>query len=242
MCQDIESFGYSKDENDDPLITDCQSRFFGDYYLTKQSIAAFGALFKNMDGLQDRFVDYWDHVSARLADNPYVLGYDPLNEPFPGDPIKEPKLFVPGHMDKKYLTPMYSRVFEKYQANDATKQMWFEPVTFPDMAPWLPSWFPIWKDGHVFDVGFETPPGGQIGSTKHVLNDHTYCYYSPFDATRCYEWHEKKLKKRDKDARRLGIPLFITEFGACVEENECQAEISAVTGISDAYLTSWAYW
>ena len=110
------------------------------------------------------------------------------------------------------------------------------------MYPLLPSWFPIWKDGQVFDVGFETPPGGQIGSNKHVLNDHTYCYYSPFDSTRCYEWHEKKLKKRDKDARRLGIQLFITEFGACVEENECQAEISAVTGISDAYLTSWAYW
>ena len=35
VCQDIESFGFAKDENDDPLITDCQSRDFVSYYLTK---------------------------------------------------------------------------------------------------------------------------------------------------------------------------------------------------------------
>jgi len=24
-------------------------------------------------------------------------------------------------------------------------------------------------------LGFKNPPGGKIGSDKHVLNDHTYC-------------------------------------------------------------------
>ena len=51
LCQDIDQFGFAKDENDDPLISDCQTRDFVSYYLTKQSIAAFGALFRNMDGL-----------------------------------------------------------------------------------------------------------------------------------------------------------------------------------------------
>ena len=35
ICTDINTFGYRSDENDDPLIEDCQTRDFGDYYFTK---------------------------------------------------------------------------------------------------------------------------------------------------------------------------------------------------------------
>ena len=167
VCTDIESFGFRKDENGDPLIEDCQSRDFFSYYETKQSLASFDALFTNKNGLQDKFVSYWDHVSSRFASNPYVVGYDPLNEPWPGNPIKDLSLLLPGHMDKKYLAPMYEQVFEKYQTHDSTKQMWFEPTTFPDSIPF--------NGGYIFHVGFKTPPGGEIGSANHVLNAHTYC-------------------------------------------------------------------
>ena len=47
--------------------------------------------------------------------------------------------------------------------------MWFEPVQYPDgigVGPELNFKFP---------VGFEKPPGGEIGSNMHVLNDHSYC-------------------------------------------------------------------
>lgn len=49
--------------------------------------------------MQDKFVNFWDHVSMRLAKNPYVVGYDPLNEPFPANPAHDPMLFIPGKMD-----------------------------------------------------------------------------------------------------------------------------------------------
>ena len=51
----------------------------------------------------------------------YVVGYDPLNEPWPGNPIKDISLLKPGHMDKKYLAPMYANIFDKYQTHDTTK-------------------------------------------------------------------------------------------------------------------------
>jgi hypothetical protein len=34
----------------------------------------------------------------------------------------------PGHVDRKYLTPMYERLFSAYQKNSAKNSMWFEPV------------------------------------------------------------------------------------------------------------------
>ncbi len=37
-------------------------------------------------GLQDHFANLWKHVAKRYADNPTVIGYDLMNEPFPGSP------------------------------------------------------------------------------------------------------------------------------------------------------------
>jgi hypothetical protein len=46
--------------------------------------------------------------------------------------------------------------------------MMFEPGQFPDMLA-------LGVVHPVFHLGFETPPGGEIGSPHHMLNDHTYC-------------------------------------------------------------------
>jgi hypothetical protein len=40
------------------------------------------------------------------------VGYDPLNEPFPGNIFKNISLIVePGKFDKDLLEPLYSRAF-----------------------------------------------------------------------------------------------------------------------------------
>jgi len=87
-----------------------------------------------------------------------------------------------------------------------------------------------------------------------VLNDHTYCCQlkpeicaetgepQAKDAERCNLWHEKRIGKRTDDAKRLGIPLFMSEFGACLDSEECVTEINQVADASDKYLTGWAYW
>jgi len=36
------------------------------------------------EGVQDHYVNAWKHVAERYADNPFVIGYDLMNEPFPG--------------------------------------------------------------------------------------------------------------------------------------------------------------
>jgi len=53
--------------------------------------------------------------------------------------------------------------------------MWFEPTQFPDAYPVMGGWVP--------PVGYKIPPGGAIGSTTHILNDHTYC--CGISATEC---------------------------------------------------------
>jgi hypothetical protein len=121
--------------------------------------------------------------------------------------------------------------------------MWFEPAQFPDELP-----------GIVFNLGFTKPPGGEIGSPNYVLNDHTYCCQlspsiceatgepQPDTADKCYNWHKKRVGTRSSDAKKLGIPLIISEFGACMDSDNCAREIDQVAEVCDQELASWAYW
>jgi len=160
-------------------------------------------LVTNKDGLQDKFVSFWNRVTDRFAGNDYVVGYDPLNEPFPGNPTKELSNLWPGNFDKKYLQPMYAKIFENAMKSDTTKQLWFEPVPIPDILPIF--------GGEVSPVGFTAPPGASIGSPNHALNDHTYCCQAKgnecttgepkiADADMCLAFHHKRLDTRAADA------------------------------------------
>jgi aryl-phospho-beta-D-glucosidase BglC (GH1 family) len=51
--------------------------------------------------MQDKFVSYWDAVSSKLSQNKYVIGYDPLNEPTPSNPFKDPFLIEPHVFDRE---------------------------------------------------------------------------------------------------------------------------------------------
>lgn len=61
-------------------------------------------------------------------------------------------------------------------------------------------------------------------------------------AQECYDWHELRLNTRAQDAERYGVPLIISEFGACLDSEACVQEINAVAEVSDKYLAGWAYW
>lgn len=64
---------------------------------------------------------------------------------------------------------MYERIYSVINKYRNDTYMWFEPGQFPDEVGVTSAlnW--------VFDLGFSKPPGGEIGSKHHILNDHSYC-------------------------------------------------------------------
>lgn len=62
------------------------------------------------------------------------------------------------------------------------------------------------------------------------------------DSPACRKFHFNVMKKRDEDAKRLGTPLIMTEFGACSNTQACYLEISNAADAFDSTLSSWAYW
>jgi hypothetical protein len=58
----------------------------------------------------------------------------------------------------------------------------------------------------------------------------------------CKQWHIKRVNSRSNDADRYGIPLFFSEFGACLNTSACVQEITSFVEACDEHLAGWAYW
>jgi endoglycosylceramidase len=153
-CKSIDDYNFQKDDQGYPLISECNKNSFVKYYSSAESLSAFGMLYQNIDGLQDKFVAYWDKVSSYFANNPYVIGYDPINEPYPSNYMIDPSIAMEqGKFNRELLQPLYERTFQTYYKNSQKKIMYFEPGQFPDTVGV--------DGGKVFELGFTQAPGGQ---------------------------------------------------------------------------------
>jgi len=94
MHQDLYSASFEDGAPECATITDGNEYFktelWSDAYLMCPAVQiAFDNFWKNTQasdgiGLQDHYEAMWKHLADRYKDNPYVVGYDVLNEPFPG--------------------------------------------------------------------------------------------------------------------------------------------------------------
>lgn len=242
------SYGIRYDDQGLPLLEDCVKNSFIGYYTSPEVASAFGYFYQNENGVQDKFLAYWNLLSAKFANNPYVIGYDPFNEPWPADIYYEPTLLFEFHkFDHAVLQPMYKRVHSTIRQNDDSKIIFFEPAQFPDTFPT--------ERGDVNNVGFDDTPGGVEYHNRESLNDHSYCcqaiinvcnneYGEPSEkmSNRCRNFHFNKASTRREDADRLGIPLLFSEFGACSNTTACAMEITNSVDAFDSVMASWTYW
>ncbi len=53
------------------------------------------SLYDNEQHVQDRFALFWSKVSQHFSGNPYVLGYELINEPWAGDLETHPDQIEP---------------------------------------------------------------------------------------------------------------------------------------------------
>jgi aryl-phospho-beta-D-glucosidase BglC (GH1 family) len=205
----------------------------------------------------DKFIAYWVHVAKRFAKNKYVMGFDPMNEPStPTDNLLHyymAKYFGVrlGYYDKHILAPLYTRIQkEAYKVASNDTIMYFENAFDIKNEKILNIWE---RDGVVFRTGYDKPPGGEIGSPNHAVNAHTYCCQlnngvcatgepAQDAGAECLKFHQDRLGQRAKDAKRLGVPIFVSEFGACLDTDICVRELNQVGDVCEDDVMGWSYW
>jgi len=79
--------------------------------------------------LQSAFGAAWRHVAARFRDRPRVLGYNLLNEPWPGSqyPSCVSASGCPA-FDRGFLEPFSERTIAAIRRADARKLVWYAPL------------------------------------------------------------------------------------------------------------------
>lgn len=177
-------------------------------------------------GLQDHFAAGWRHLAERFAGEPGLLGYDIINEPWPGTmwPLCGlPTGCPPGGFDDAKLTPLYASVARAVRTVDPHHLIVYEPNL-------------------VFDFGADTRVGAP-GDSNAVFGFHNYCLRSvipgaPDVRPACEIGEELVFDNAEDHSQRTGDGLLMGEWGgpAAIEE------IKSITDRADDHLMSWLVW
>ncbi|MEW1632841.1 cellulase family glycosylhydrolase [Streptomyces sp. NPDC093801] len=135
-------------------------------------------------GLQEHYAAMWEHVAQRFADQPYVLGYDLINEPWPG--WDYPTCFPNGcpRFEGDVLAPFEAKAMKAIRRVDQKHLLFFEPSLTNDFG--TPDWMP-----------------NPTGDPNAGMSFHDYCVGVDTCVT-------NGLDRSVED----GVAAVVTEFGA----------------------------
>lgn len=172
-------------------------------------------------GLQDRFARAWRAVARRMRDEPRVLGYDLLNELWPGSqwPTCANPAGCPA-FDRAVLTPFSTRVLNAIREVDRRKIVFYEPqVLFNNGA----------ASNH-----------GDTGDGRAGFSFHLYCLSGVLTggSTGCDTLEPLVFQNAKEQAARNGDALMLSEFAATDDIDV----ITRVTDLADRFMVSWQQW
>jgi endoglycosylceramidase len=213
---------------DDGLPNMPQFGFPTNYFSMPALIRAFDHFWANDPGpggvgLQDRYASAWGHVAARFRSADHTLGFDLMNEPWPGAPWATCFVAVgcPG-FDSGTMAPFYQRVIAQIRAVEPQKLIWYEPNV-------------------LFNFGAETNIPS-LGDRSTGFTFHVYCTPGlavvPYNAGSCEALDDHVLANADKRAENTGDALMLGEFGATDDLGTIRLNVEQ----ADRHMVSWEYW
>lgn len=200
-------------KNIDPQVVNCWINFWS---------------YTQHKDLQDHYILTWQKIAERFKNNPYVIGYDLMNEPWGGDVIK---VFLTGEFEREQLTAFYSRLIPALRNTDQNKYIFFEPLPAP-VTFGLPTNLINVKDTR--------------SSSRIVYAPHCYPYdtheglgYTATSKNQLRDWE----RERGKDTKRYGsVPLLTGEFGLSPTQAGFDDYLTDFNAMSDRNLWHWSYW
>ncbi|HEV7176236.1 MAG TPA: cellulase family glycosylhydrolase [Solirubrobacteraceae bacterium] len=165
-------------------------------------------------GLQERYAAAWSHVATRFRGNRAVLGYEIMNEPFPGSDYSS--CASPGcPSSDAELTALERKVDRAIRSVDARTLVFYEPYV-------------------TFNFGF--PDGvGALNDRRAVFAWHDYCLVSSPDG--CSS-NETTMQVAAARVGRTGDGTFLTEYGA----TSSAPSLDLMVSLADKYMVPWTYW
>ncbi len=216
--------------DDDGLPNEPDAGFPGNYVAMPALWRAFDHFWANDPAedarpLQDAFAAAWTRVARRFRKEPLLLGYNILNEPFPGSqwPSCASSRGCPA-FDLLVLTPFTKRVLAAIRSVDRRSLVWYAPHLF-------------------FDFGTATYHG-DTGDEAAGFAFNDYCL--PGDPAPdgepeeegCRALEQRVFDNAEQHSAATGDALLLTEFAA----TDNIPTIERMTDLADDNMVSWQQW
>ena len=210
---------------DDGLPAEPLAGFPATYITSPGLNRAFDNFYANKPGpggvrLQRRYAGAWAKVAKSFSADPGVLGYDLLNEPWPGTQFANCRNSAGcPTFDRTRLAPFYRRVIGAIRGTDRKHIVFYEP--------------------HVlYNFGAETnlpDLGKNLG-----FSFHDYCFLGLVAGSpaTCPEMEGSIFDNADARATKTGDSLMLSEFGA----TDDIPTLERIAGYADRHMTSWQEW
>jgi endoglycosylceramidase len=166
-------------------------------------------------GLQDRYAAAWQHVAARFRGDRSVLGYELINEPFPGTPYLTCGLPSGCPAFDAKLTAFNRKVDVAIRAADPRTLVWYEPNV-------------------LFDFGFVTNVGA-LGDPRAGFSWHDYCLMN--ESQGCSS-HATTFANAAQHVAQTHEATMMTEFGATNSASDLQSMVQ----LADRNMVPWLEW
>jgi endoglycosylceramidase len=171
--------------------------------------------------LQDAYARAWREVARRFEHRPRVMGYDLMNEPWPGSAF--PGCLNPAGcpaFDSGSLTPFSKRTIAAIRAADRRKLAFYEPNV-------------------LFNSSAQTTHG-DTGDPRAGFSFHVYCLEGGggFTSRVCAVNQANVFDNADDHVERTGDTSLVTEFGA----SDDLADTRRVIDLADEHMVGWQYW
>jgi endoglycosylceramidase len=217
---------------DDGVPAEPLTGFPGSYLTSPGLSRAFDNLWANTPapdgvGLQEHYAAAWGHVAQQFAGEPYLMGYDLFNEPWPGSdwPTCANVDGCPAFEQNK-LAPMQQKAIDAIRAVDRDSLIWYEPVVISQFG----------TEYHHPDTG--DPHAG--------MSFHIYCLTEAIGAipipgvadTSCEALEEMSIVNAIERADLNGDTLLLSEFGA----TDKPETITRMVERADRHMVSWQWW
>jgi endoglycosylceramidase len=185
-------------------------------------------------GIQTRFLRAWQHVATQLRDRAHVIGFDPLNEPYPGSDYAAPcgPFSRCTEFETGALAEFFARVSDAIRAAGATQ------VIFPE---------------GIADSGQALPVLPPLVDPQQAFNFHYYCLATQLNpnevpvgerssaAESCAPLERRNIGRFTAYAQQLALPGFLSEF-SCNDINPDNAQVVDLLAETFTGWTAWAYY
>jgi endoglycosylceramidase len=178
-------------------------------------------------GLQAHYLAGLRRLATTFAVAPGLVGFDVLNEPWPGSvwpTCANPVGCPPGGFDQTQLTAFYQRLLPALRAVDPRHLFFYEPNL-------------LFNSGAVTNLG-------PIGDRNAVLTFHNYCLGDEPGLPQsdpggdCGLEEQMVLANADALAQRTGDGLLMDEWG----NNPTSSLVQRIAAEADQHMVGWGYW